>query len=238
MSKQIIGHIIYCHTSPNGKCYVGQARIIRGQTPITSMNARWSGHVNKSKSKYSHFFQNAITKYGSENFQHEILEVIEGENWDLANDREQFWISEKNCLSPNGYNSTIGGDNGKMCEETKKKISESKKGKKLSEEHRKHLSEAAKNRSDETKKKISDGHKGRKLSEEHKRKLSESQKGKKHKPLSDEHKRKISEAAKNPSEEIRKKMSESQKQRFHNKRVKELGEILMSFYEPGTLWNN
>ncbi len=52
-------------------------------------------------------------------------------------------------------------------------LSESKKGKKLSEEHKKALSEAKKGKklSEETKRKISESNKGKKLSEEHKRKI-------------------------------------------------------------------
>ena len=46
----------------------------------------------------------------------------------------------------------------KVSEETKKKISEAHKGKKLSEEHRKKMSEV---------------HKGKKVSEEHMKKLNE-----------------------------------------------------------------
>lgn len=67
-------------------------------------------------------------------------------------------------------------------EETKKKISESKKGKNHSEETKKKISEAGKDRvhSSETKKKISDGNKGKILSEETKKKMSESKKGKNH----------------------------------------------------------
>ena len=55
------------------------------------------------------------------------------------------------------------------------------KGKFLSEEHRKKLSEAKK---------------GKLLSEEHRKKLSEAKKGKKRMPFSEEHRRKISEAKK------------------------------------------
>ena len=63
-------------------------------------------------------------------------------------------------------------------EESKKKISESKKGKP---------------RSEETKRKCSEANKGKHLSEERKRKISESKKNKHH---SEEHKRKISESGK------------------------------------------
>ena len=72
--------------------------------------------------------------------------------------------------------------------ETRKKISESQKGKKGS------------HHSKDTRKKISESMKGKKLSEEHRRKLSEAHKGKmtwnKGKHLSDDTRRKISESLK------------------------------------------
>ena len=73
-------------------------------------------------------------------------------------------------------------------DETRKKISESQKGKKGS------------HHSKDTRKKISESMKGKKLSEEHRRKLSEAHKGKmtwnKGKHLSDDTRRKISESLK------------------------------------------
>ena len=69
-------------------------------------------------------------------------------------------------------------------EEARKKLSEAKKGKPspnkgkhLSEETRKKLSEAKKNMSAETKKKMSESGKGKKMSEESKKKMSEAKKG-------------------------------------------------------------
>ena len=73
-----------------------------------------------------------------------------------------------------------------LSEETRRKLSLSKSGKNhhyygktLSEEHRRHMSEAHKGsvHSEEWNRKISEAHKGKKLSEEHKRRLSESHKG-------------------------------------------------------------
>lgn len=102
-----------------------------------------------------------------------------------------------------------------QSEETRRKISESHKGK---EGYWK-----GKARSEETKRKVSEGNKGKHLSEEHKRKLSEALKGNtnvkgrpsafKGKHHSEEAKRKLSEAnkGKKPSEETRKKMSEAKK---------------------------
>ena len=69
----------------------------------------------------------------------------------------------------------------KHTAETKKKISESKKGTVVSAESRKKLSEAGKGvkKSAETRKKMSEAQKGRTLSAEHRKKISESQMGEK-----------------------------------------------------------
>ena len=72
-----------------------------------------------------------------------------------------------------------------LTDETKKKISEAKKGKSFSEEHKKKIGMASKNRipwnkgkhlSEEHKKKISEANKGRIFSKETKKKMSESRK--------------------------------------------------------------
>jgi hypothetical protein len=108
-------------------------------------------------------------------------------------------------------------------EESKIKMSLARKGTKLSEEHKRKISEAQKGRkphllTEETKRKISEARKGRKnphlgtpRTEESKRKNSESHKGK---VPTEESKRKMSEAAllRPPmSEAIRKKISDSVK---------------------------
>ena len=68
----------------------------------------------------------------------------------------------------------------RLSEEHKKKLSEANKGKRLSEEHKKKIGEANKGKqlSEETRNKMSEAAKGKKFSDEHRRKLSESQKGK------------------------------------------------------------
>jgi len=124
---------------------------------------------------------------------------------------------------------------GKVSEETKAKIRAAKMGannpffgKKLSDEHKRKISEGGKGRvqSEETRRKISDTQKGRVFTEEHSRKISDSskgkkmsvetrkkmsdsRKGKKRKPFSEEHCKRISESKKGtiPSEETRKKIS-------------------------------
>jgi len=82
-------------------------------------------------------------------------------------------------------------DGGEGCsgwipsDETKRKISDSKKGKRRGKIH-----------SEESKRKISEARKGKPRSEETKRKMSESTKGRKGKHISEETRRKISEAKK------------------------------------------
>lgn len=66
--------------------------------------------------------------------------------------------------------STIGKHH---SEEARKKISETKKGRKLSEEVRRRISEGHKNINEETRQKLIESHKGKYHSEETKRKMSE-----------------------------------------------------------------
>jgi len=109
----------------------------------------------------------------------------------------------------------------KHTEETKRKISESLKGRKLSEEHKRKISELHKGKkhSEETKKKMSESmigkNKGKKHSEETKKKMSESLKGcNKGKKFTKEHKRKLSLSLKNNKHCLGRKLSEEQKRKI------------------------
>lgn len=75
------------------------------------------------------------------------------------------------------YPSTLGT---KASEETKRKMSKTRKGRKYTEEHKRALSEAhrGKKHSEESKRKMREAKLGKSLSEEHKRNLSEAQRGK------------------------------------------------------------
>ena len=89
---------------------------------------------------------------------------------------------EHNSLHHKGNKYSLGKH---LSEETKKKISDARKGKPKSAETRKKMSEAMKGnkhalgckRSEETKKKMSEAKKGKLISEEHKNKISEANKG-------------------------------------------------------------
>jgi len=113
------------------------------------------------------------------------------------------------------HNRTNGGDGVSgaiVSEKTKKKISESQKGKTHSEETKRKIGEAHKNPSEETRRKMSESRKGHDVSEETRKKISVANKGKTH---SEEHIRKLSEVHKGHivSEETKRKISEANKGR-------------------------
>lgn len=116
-------YCIYCYTNKiTGKKYVGQ----------TCQSLEKRAGKNGYKYRRCTVFWKAIQKYGWENFEVEILE--DGLTLKQANEREQYWISQLNTLTPNGYNCAIGGMNVSSSDYVKQKISKAKKGRKASPE--------------------------------------------------------------------------------------------------------
>ena len=179
--------------------------------------------VEESESYYGSgiAIKQAIKKYGKDNFTKTILER-DITDYDYLCERERHYIDIYDAQE-NGYNITRGGKGAtgyKHSEETKRKRSESLKGRLLSEEHKRKISEILKSKnrkmtdaekehlrninlgrkhgpaSEERRRKLSEAHMGKTLTEEHKRNIGKAQKGKKVGPLSEEQKRKISEALK------------------------------------------
>jgi group I intron endonuclease len=128
----------------------------------------------------------AIQKYGWDKIDKEWYECPD----DDLNKHEELMIEVLGTLTPGGYNLREGGGNGKLSDETKKKMSESHRGEKS------HM--YGKPKSLETKRRISEAHMGKTHTEETKSKLSEAHRGEKShmygKPLGEETKRKLSEA--------------------------------------------
>lgn len=145
----------------NGKQYIGSHNGEEGDSYLGS------GKILKE----------AIKKYGKENFKREILEICDiNKNLEL----ESKYIKEHNTLVPNGYNILEHGEYNEFTEELRKKLSESKKGRKFSDEHKEKLSKAriGKKLSEDTKNKMSDFQKGREKSETERKNISNSKKGK------------------------------------------------------------
>lgn len=136
---------IYMHLNiKNGKIYIGQ-------TNRKNLNDRWG----KEGRRYYQCprFGCAIKKYGWNNFVHIILEENVSEK-DIDY-KERFYINLYHSTDKDfGYNLSPGGNNGKtISEETRKKISNSLKGKVTWNTGRKH--------SKETRRKISEAKKGK-----------------------------------------------------------------------------
>jgi group I intron endonuclease len=85
--------------SINNKLYIG--KYTRKKFYETTFNKYWgSGTLIKKE----------IKKYGIKNFKKEIIEYCKT-NEEL-NKKEKYWIKTLNCITPNGYNITIGGVGG------------------------------------------------------------------------------------------------------------------------------
>lgn len=111
----------------------------------------------------------AIKKYGWDNIQHEIIaRYINRES--AVNIEKDLIALYRSNERQYGYNISPGGEEGSYhSEESRKKMSEQRRGKKKSEEHRRKIGESNKGRimSVETRKKISEKAKGRIHDTEH-----------------------------------------------------------------------
>lgn len=90
-------YLIYIHTAPNGKMYIGQTNNIK---------KRWAGNGNRYKTQS--LFHKAILKYGWNNIEHKIISTnLTKEEADF---QEMFYISAYNTTNIKfGYNITKGG---------------------------------------------------------------------------------------------------------------------------------
>ena len=242
-----MGSIYKITNTVNGKSYIGQ-------TIYDAEKTRIRDHLT---GKGNQLIKNAIEKYGKDAFTYEILyDGIIPEFLDML---EIEAIAKHNCVRPNGFNLTEGGEGGSPSQETRRKLSESKKGekhnnygKKPSEETCRRISEAntGQKRSEETCRRISESKKGEKhpnygktLPEETKQKMSETKKGENNpnygNTLSEEHRQKISKAitGQKRSEETCRRMSEALKRFYLSEKSEEtcrkISEAIRSpYYTP------
>lgn len=143
-------YCVYMHTFPNGKVYIG----ITSQEP----ERRW--RIDGSGYKGTSLMSNAIKKYGWENVKHDIL--FSGLSREQAEAKEVELIAlYKSNQREYGYNVKQGGDINhgfKLSEETRRKMSEARKGEK-NHWYGKHLPE-------ELRQKLSVAHKGKTINKE------------------------------------------------------------------------
>ena len=207
---------IYCYIDKNDNqiVYVGKDSYI-------DKNMRHKQHFQSSR--YDAQPINRILQKNPFRYRYNVLWETDDCTDNHLNQMETCYIKKYNPQ----FNFTDGGDGAsgfQHSEKTKRKMSEARKGKKFSDEHKRKLSEnnarywKNKNRSEKTKRKISEAKKGKTLSEETRKKMSEAQKGKNHpmygKTHSEKTRKKMSKAHKGKkpyemTEEVKKKMSKA-----------------------------
>lgn len=193
-----ISGIYKIHNIVNNKMYIGSSIEIYGRWQDHKKELRHNYHTNKR-------LQHSWNKYGEDKFVFEILENV-GNKENLL-DREQYWMNYYDSYNRDiGFNinpiasSQLGF---KHSDESKRKMSESRKGEKHhlygkfhSDESKQKMSKShtGKKHNDETKQKMSNDRmkhvsslKGRKQTKEHIQKRIESIKNKKYKENNNEH---------------------------------------------------
>lgn len=111
-------YIVYKHTAPNGKVYIGQTK--------KTVSDRWKDGKGYTCHHHGYFWK-AIEKYGWDNIKHEVL--YDNLTKELADFYEQYFIEVyKSTNREYGYNCQSGGSrNYKYSDEAKRRISNSLK---------------------------------------------------------------------------------------------------------------
>lgn len=109
----------------SGKVYIGQT--------IRSLNVRWKQHIYDALSEKRSIFpiHEAIRKYGKETFSIEI--ICECFSQKELDEQEKYFCDMFSAWSPNGYNLRAGQGRGTFSIESRRKMSESAKGRVRSE---------------------------------------------------------------------------------------------------------
>lgn len=126
----------------NHKKYVGQSKVAIGTRKTAHfLNLRRGIHYNRE-------MQKDYDRYGEKNFEFSLIEEVD--DIEKLDEREKFWIKEKNTIET-GYNLCLGGAGApgiKRSEETKRMIGEKNAinmlGKKITSETRKKMSDTHK----------------------------------------------------------------------------------------------
>lgn len=126
--------IYYFRNQTNNKYYIGQA---------VNLRVRFKSHIgNYKNNRYDNPLYRAFNKYGLDNFDYDLLEIIEDELdnvtlKELLDKLEKEYINKYDSYN-NGYNQTLGGDFGilgyKFTEEQLKAHKE--RGRKVAEDGR------------------------------------------------------------------------------------------------------
>lgn len=98
---------IYCYVNKiNQHKYIGQTNNLKRR-----IREHKSCAYNPNASSYNDLIHQKIREYGIENFDIEVLEKLYYDDIEKVNEREKFWIKEKEsyCGWGKGYNMDLGG---------------------------------------------------------------------------------------------------------------------------------
>ena len=98
---------IYCYVNKiNQHKYIGQTNNLKRR-----IREHKSCAYNSNASSYNDLIHQKIREYGIENFDIEVLEKLYYDDIEKVNERERFWIKEKEsyCGWGKGYNMDLGG---------------------------------------------------------------------------------------------------------------------------------
>ena len=164
----------------NGKTYFGQT---------VDYEKRKDAHIRALNGGYhrNRYLQSAWMKYGAQSFRFSFVESCDEKDLDML---ERAYILCHKTLAPTGYNLTAGGDGVrglKWSEESRKSVSETRKGKprpprkeeKQSESSKAKISASmkAKWQDESYRERLRNSHLGKTFSQETKDKMSNSRKG-------------------------------------------------------------
>lgn len=217
----------------NGKRYIGSSICLERRLSTHLRNLRKGMHSNN-------YLQQAWNKYGEDSFSFKVLQICS--KYDLIF-REQAFLDFYDCSnSDNGYNFRSIAESNFGChhrKDTKEKISNSEKGKQISEQTKLKLSSTFFSKGHEpwnkgqvgiyTEKQLahlSNSFKDRPLSDETRKKISQAVSGEKNgfygRQHSEQSKRCMSESKKGQplSEETKRKLSDKLKDRQHSEESK------------------
>lgn len=165
-------NVIYCLIDPisNQVRYVGKT---------INLYQRIKKHYKKSELKPKTHKNTWLLSLIKKGYRAKILIAEECNEDTQLNDAEIKWIKYYREMGCDLTNGTDGGTGGRLSPESIQKMSDSKKGKKHSENHKNNISKGHKGKTltEETKKKIGDTHRGKIVSEDTKKKLSMSHMG-------------------------------------------------------------
>ena len=100
-------YYIYCYTNKlNNHKYVGQTNNFKRR-----IREHRSCSFNEKSSSYNDLIHKKIREYGENNFEITLIEKLYTDDIKEVNQREQYWIKEKNsyCGNGAGYNQDLGG---------------------------------------------------------------------------------------------------------------------------------